>query len=124
MHNALRQAKAKGKKTLLVLNAGCPLEVESFIRDIDAMLWVYFPGQEGGKAAADILFGRINPSGKLPLTYPRRYADCPTYGNFPGEGEDVWYGEGVFVGYRWFDKRKIKPLFPFGHGLSYCISIG
>lgn len=119
MHNALRQAKAKGKKTLLVLNAGCPLEVESFIRDIDAMLWVYFPGQEGGKAAADILFGRINPSGKLPLTYPRRYADCPTYGNFPGEGEDVWYGEGVFVGYRWFDKRKIKPLFPFGHGLSY-----
>ena len=112
-------AKQKGKKIVLILNSGTPCNVSDMINDIDAMLWVYFPGQEGGRAAAHILFGDINPSGKLPLTFPKRYQDSPSFCNFPGEGNDVWYGEGIFVGYRWYDKREIEPLFPFGYGLTY-----
>lgn len=116
---AISMAKQKGKKIVLILNSGTPCNVSDMINDIDAMLWVYFPGQEGGRAAAHILFGDINPSGKLPLTFPKRYQDSPSFCNFPGEGNDVWYGEGIFVGYRWYDKREIEPLFPFGYGLTY-----
>ena len=117
--DAVAKAKAAGKKIVLVLNTGMPIETRDFIDDIDALLWVFFPGQEGGRAAADILFGDLNPSGKLPLTYPKRLQDCPTYINFPGACDEVWYGEGIYVGYRYFDIKAIDPLYPFGYGLSY-----
>lgn len=117
--DAVNKAKKADKKVVLILNSGGPVETQDFIDDVDAMIWVFYPGMEGGRAAADILFGGINPSGKLPLTYPKRYKDCPTYGNFPGEGSEVWYGEGIYVGYRYYDKKDVEPLFPFGHGLSY-----
>jgi beta-glucosidase len=79
-----------------------------------------FPGQEGGRATADVLVGKINPSGKSPDTWGQRREDYPDYGNFPG-GKDgkVNYAEGIYVGYRHFDKKNIKPFFPFGYGLSY-----
>ena len=112
-------ARRAAKPVVVILNVAGPVEMREWIDDVDAVLCVFFPGMEGGRAAADILFGDINPSGKLPLTFPRRYQDCPSYGNFPGECGEVWYGEGIFVGYRWYDMRDIEPLFPFGFGLSY-----
>ena len=75
--------------------------------------------QEQGNALADVLFGDASPSGKLPITFPKRLQDNPSYINFPGEGGKVSYGEGLFVGYRYYDKKGIEPLFPFGFGLSY-----
>jgi beta-glucosidase len=101
----------------VILNAGAPLEMP-WIDQVKAVLLAYYPGQEGGHAIAELLFGQGNPCGKLPVTFPKRYADNPTYINYPG-GKEVYYGEGVFVGYRYYDARELEPCFPFGHGLSY-----
>ena len=76
-------------------------------------------GQEAGNAIAEVLFGAVNPSGKLTQTFPARLQDNPAYINYPGENGEVHYGEGLFVGYRYYDKKGIAPLFPFGYGLSY-----
>jgi beta-glucosidase len=84
-----------------------------------ALLQAWCPGQECGHAIADVLFGSANPSGRLPTSFPRRYEDNPAYINYPGENGEVHYGEGIFVGYRYYDTKGIEPLFPFGHGLSY-----
>lgn len=115
----VKEAKAREKKVIVILNVCGPVDVSDYIDDIDALLCIFIPGMEGGRAAADILFGNVNPSGKLPLTFPKRYRDCPSYGNFPGRDQEVWYGEGLFVGYRYYDYRDIEPRFPFGFGLSY-----
>ena len=79
------------------------------------------PALEGGNALAHVLFGDVNPSGKLPCTFPKRLADSPAHAlhAYPGTNGTVVYKEGLLVGYRWFDTKKIKPLFPFGYGLSY-----
>ena len=119
LEKAILEAKQAGKPVILVLNVSGPIELMDYIDDVDAVLCVYLPGMAGGKAAADILLGIRNPSGKLPLTFPKYYKDTPTYLNFPGEYQEVNYGEGIYVGYRYYDKKGIKPLFPFGHGLSY-----
>lgn len=112
-------SRKRGIKVVLIMNIAGPVEMTDFIENIDACLDIYYPGQEGAVAVADILFGRRNPSGKLPHTFPRSYRDCPSYGNFPGYNEKVYYGEGIYVGYRWYDTRRIEPMFPFGFGLSY-----
>ena len=117
--DALRQAKAAGKKTIVLLNVAGPVELGEWIDDIDALLCLYFPGMEGARAAADILFGTVSPSGKLPLSYPKTYRDTPTALNFPGEFGTVNYGEGIYVGYRYYDTKGIEPMYPFGFGLSY-----
>ena len=119
LKDTLKKAKENGKKTVVILNVCGPVDVRDFINDTDALLCVFIPGMEGGRAAADILYGRVNPSGKLPLTFPKRYEDCPTYGNFPGRGGKVMYGEGIFVGYRYYDMKDVEPMYPFGFGLSY-----
>ena len=116
---ALAQARAAGKKTILVLNVAGPVELLPHLDDVDALVCVYFPGMEGARALTDILFGSLSPSGKLPLTFPRTYRQTPTAINFPGEGGKVNYGEGIFVGYRYYDYKDIDPLYPFGFGLSY-----
>lgn len=103
--------------TIVVLNAGAPVTMPWLDR-VAAVLEAYYPGMEGGNAIARILLGEVNPSGKLPVTFPRRYEDNPTYGNYPG-ARQVYYGEGIFVGYRYYDHKDIEPLFPFGFGLSY-----
>ncbi|OKL63514.1 hypothetical protein UA08_02059 [Talaromyces atroroseus] len=77
-------------------------------------------GQELGNAAADVICGDFNPSGRLPITFPRRLADCPAYSSFPGEQHQAYYAEGLYVGYRWWDLVGTEPLFPIGFGLSYC----
>ena len=112
-----RVAKAN-KNTIVVLNVGSPVEMP-WIDKVPAVLQLWYNSQEQGNALADILFGDVNPSGKLPTTFPVRLEDNPAYINYPGENSKVRYGEGIFVGYRYYDKKKLKPLFPFGHGLSY-----
>ena len=116
---AIKDAKTAGKPVVLILNVAAPVDLRAFIRDVDAILCIWIPGMEGGHATADLLFGNVNPSGKLPLTFPMREEDTPSYLNFPGEDGEVFYGEGIYVGYRYYDKKDIAPLFPFGFGLSY-----
>lgn len=117
--NALKQAKEAEKKTVVVLNVCGPVDVSEFVDDVDAMICVFITGMEGGRATADALLGEFCPSGKLPVTFPKRYRDVPSCGNFPGRNNEVWYGEGIFVGYRYYDYRGIEPRYPFGYGLSY-----
>jgi len=109
---------AANPRTIVVLNAGAPLRMPWLAR-VPAVVQLWYPGQECGNALADVLFGDVNPSGRLPTTFPQRLEDTPAYLNYPGERGQVVYGEGVFMGYRGYDARKIEPLFPFGHGLSY-----
>jgi beta-glucosidase len=115
----VRKVAAANPNTVVVLNNGSPLEMGSWIDRVPAVLEAWFPGQECGTAMADILFGEVNPSGKLSTTFPKRLEDNPAYINYPGENGMVLYGEGLFVGYRYYDKKDVVPLFPFGHGLSY-----
>jgi beta-glucosidase len=84
-----------------------------------ALIEALYPGQEGGNVLAEILFGDVSPSGKLPLTFPEKWEDSPAYVTYPGDKEIAYYKEGIFVGYRHFDNENIEPLFPFGFGLSY-----
>ena len=116
---ALDAARSQGARLVVVLNIAGPVDLNRIREEADAILLVYFPGMEGGHAAADILLGRINPSGKLAQTFPKRLADVPSYGNFPGENRIVNYGEGLLAGYRYYDMKQIEPLYPFGYGLSY-----
>ncbi len=104
--------------TVVVLNTGAPVRMP-WVESVPALLQAWFGGQEMGDAIADVLFGRVNPSGKLPVTFPVRLEDNPAYINYPGENGRVYYGEGLFVGYRYYEFKDIEPLFPFGHGLSY-----
>ena len=119
LQKAITIAKRHKKKVIVILNSAGPVALTPYIDDIDALIDLFIPGMEGANACADMLLGKINPSGKLPHTYPKRYRDCPSCGNFPGWNNEVWYSEGIFVGYRYYDYRNIEPLFPFGYGLSY-----
>ena len=95
--------------------------MDPWLKDAPAVLEAWYPGLEHGHAVADLLFGDYNPSGKLPMTFPRRYEDSPAHPSRQSEPrtEKTLFHEGVLVGYRWFDAKAIEPLFPFGHGLSY-----
>jgi beta-glucosidase len=106
--------------TVVVLNTGGPVTMPWLDR-VPAVLEAWYPGQEGGNAIASVLFGDVNPSGRLPQTFPRSVNDLPTRTReqYPGVGLHTKYSEGLLVGYRWYDARKIDPLFAFGHGLSY-----
>jgi len=115
----IQAVAAVNKKTIVVLNNGTPVSMTKWVKDVPAILETWFPGQEGGNALAAILFGDVNPSGKLPNTMGASRTDYPDTGNFPGKDGKVTYAEGIYVGYRHFDKRHIAPIFPFGHGLSY-----
>jgi beta-glucosidase len=114
----IRRVAAANPNAIVVINAGSPLDMD-WLDQAAAVVWAWYPGQECGNAIADVLFGDVNPSGKLPTTFPRRLQDNPAYINYPGENGQVHYGEGLFVGYRYYDKKDVTPLFPFGYGLSY-----
>jgi beta-glucosidase len=105
--------------TVVVLNVGAPVSMP-WAGQVAAIVQAYYPGMENGNAVAAVLLGKVNPSGKLPVTFPVRLEDSPAYINasYPGCRE-VNYGEGIFVGYRYYDQKDVTPLFPFGHGLSY-----
>ncbi|MDI6618495.1 MAG: glycoside hydrolase family 3 C-terminal domain-containing protein [Clostridiales bacterium] len=104
--------------TVVVLHNGSPVEMP-WADDVKGILEAYLGGQGVGKACVDVLFGDANPSGKLPETFPKKLQDNPSYLYYHGEGDRVEYREGVFVGYRYYDKKDIDVLFPFGFGLSY-----
>ncbi len=115
----IRAVAAVNKKTVVILNNGTPCLLTGWLGRVPGLIEAWFPGQEGGNALAAILFGDVNPSGKLPTTLAAAREDYPDYGHFPGTNGTVDYSEGIYVGYRHFDKKKIAPLFPFGYGLSY-----
>jgi len=104
--------------TVVVLQNGSAIAMP-WASKVKGIIESWLGGQAGGSAIADVLFGLVNPSGKLTETFPQKLADTPTFLNFPGENRRVGYGEGLFVGYRYYDKKQIEPLFPFGFGLSY-----
>ena len=109
-------------RVITTINAGGYLGLGDNLAKIPALLWCWYPGQNGNLALGEILFGDINPSGHLPDTFEKRFEDSPVFGNYPGDMENggkVNLAEGIYVGYRWFDKKKIEPQFPFGFGLSY-----
>ncbi len=104
--------------TVVVLHNGSAIEMP-WVNDVPAVLELYLAGDGAGEAAVNLLYGAVNPSGKLAETFPRRLSDTPAYLSFPGERETSVYSEGVFVGYRYYDTTEADVLFPFGHGLSY-----
>jgi beta-glucosidase len=117
----LNQIVRANPKTVVVLIGGGAIEMGPWLSDVPAVLYAWYPGMEGGNALANVLFGDVNPSGKLPCTFPKRLADSPAHAlnAYPGKDDVEPYTEGLLVGYRWFDTKKIEPLFPFGFGLSY-----
>ncbi|HEY6307866.1 MAG TPA: glycoside hydrolase family 3 C-terminal domain-containing protein [Candidatus Angelobacter sp.] len=117
----IREMVAANRKTLVVVTAGGGVDMEPWLDRVATVLQAWYPGQEGGTALAEVVFGDVNPSGRLPVTFERRWEDNPTHDSYypePGT-KRVVYREGVFLGYRGFDQKGAKPLFPFGYGLSY-----
>ncbi len=106
-------------QSVVILNNGSAVTMGAWIEGAAAVLEAWMMGQAGGGAIADVLFGVVNPSGKLAETFPLKLSDTPAYINYPGENGQVRYGEGLFIGYRYYDFREQPVLFPFGHGLSY-----
>jgi beta-glucosidase len=117
----IRQISAVNKNVIVVLTAGGNVDMTRWIENVPAILHAWYPGQEGGTALAQILFGDYSPSGKLPASFERRWDDNPAFHSYYPEngGKRVQYSEGVFLGYRHFDRSATKPLFAFGYGLSY-----
>ena len=113
----LIQNRGNGK-VCLILNTPGPVELGSYKDELDGLFAVFYPGMEGGRAMAGILTGKVNPSGHLPVTFPERLEDVPSFLCYPDSFSCV-YGEGIYAGYRGYQKRKVKPLFPFGYGLTY-----
>jgi beta-glucosidase len=117
---ALIQAVTKAQPhTVVILNNGSALAMSEWIDGAAGVLEAWMMGQAGGAAIADVLFGKVNPSGKLAETFPLKLSDTPAYVNYPGENGEVRYGEGIFIGYRYYDAREVPVLFPFGYGGSY-----
>jgi beta-glucosidase len=118
-HNRLISEIAKVQKnTVAVLTNGSAVTMP-WVNQVNGILETWLAGQAGAGGIADVIFGQVNPSGKLAETFPVKLEDTPAFFNFPGEQGEVLYGEQIFVGYRYYDKKKIEPLFPFGFGLSY-----
>ena len=117
----IREVAKANPNTVVVMIAGSPVKLAGVVNRVPAILWSWYGGMEAGNAVADILSGKVNPSGKLPFTMPVTLDQSPAHalGNFPGRGMKVNYEEDILVGYRWFDTKKIQPQFPFGYGLSY-----
>ncbi|MFW9847422.1 MAG: beta-glucosidase, partial [Candidatus Thorarchaeota archaeon] len=120
----IRETAHTNPNTIVVLIAGSPIAMDGWLEAVPVVLNAWYSGMEGGRAIANVLFGDVNPSGRLPLTFPRKLSDSPAHSTgdartYPGVEKKVYYEEGIYVGYRWFDEKDIEPLFPFGFGLSY-----
>ena len=115
----IKAVSAVQPDTVIILNSGAPVVMSDWMDGTAAVLEAWMMGQAGGGAIADVLYGKVNPSGKLAETFPLRLVDTPAYINYPGENGVVRYGEGIFTGYRYYDAKQVPVLFPFGYGLSY-----
>lgn len=107
------------KRTIVIVNAGSPVSMP-WLDDVEAVIYAWFPGQEFGDALVDLLVGDVEPSGRLPVTLPRRLEDTPAFEHHPGRNGVAKYLEGRLIGYRWYDTVGREPLFPFGFGLGYA----
>jgi beta-glucosidase len=116
----IRKVTAANPRTIVVMIAGAPFDINEVSQKSSALVWSWFNGSEGGNALADVILGKVNPSGKLPWTMPKQLKDSPAHAtnSFPGD-KTVNYAEGILIGYRWFDTKNAAPLYPFGYGLSY-----
>ena len=116
----IKKVLAVNPKTIVVMIAGAPFDINEVSQKSSALVWSWFNGSEGGNALADVILGKVNPSGKLPWTMPKQLKDSPAHAtnSFPGD-KAVNYAEGILIGYRWFDTKNVAPLYPFGYGLSY-----
>ena len=117
----IKAVVAANPKTIVVLMGGGPIDMTAWESSVKGILQAWYPGMDGGNALAGILFGTVNPSGKLPMTFPRKLEDVPAHklGQYPGDSVNVYYNDDIYVGYRYYDTYKVDPLYPFGHGLSY-----
>ena len=115
----IKEVLKVNKNVVVVLNNGSAMLMTEWGDKVPAIIEAFYPGEQGGTALAKILFGKISPSGKLPVTFMKKWEDHPASKTYPGEKTFAEYSEGIFVGYRHFDKYNIEPLFPFGYGLSY-----
>lgn len=114
---------AANPNTIVVVIGGAPYDIGNIKRNNHTIVWSWYNGSENGNALADVLIGKVNPSGKLPFTFPASLEQSPAHAfgeeAYPGKEQKVDYKEGIFVGYRWFDSKRMEPLYPFGYGLSY-----
>jgi len=115
----LARVAAVNPNVVVVLSNGSAVVTSGWDHHARALLEGWLLGQAGGRATADLLLGRVSPSGRLAETIPQKLSDNPTIGNFPGEDHIVRYGEGLLIGYRWYDAHEMPVAYPFGHGLSY-----
>jgi beta-glucosidase len=115
----IREVSRANRKTIVILTAGGNVSMSGWLSEVAGLLHTWYPGQEGGTAIAEILFGDVNPSGKLPASFEKRWEDNATFNSYYAKDKKLPYTEGVFVGYRHFDAKNIEPLYPFGFGLSY-----
>ena len=115
----IKKVSEANKNTIVVLTTGSPVLMNEWLDNVDGLIEAWFAGEQAGNAIAEILLGEANPSGKLPITFPKRWEDCSAYSTYMKEDGTTRYEDGIYVGYRHFDKKNIKPLFPFGFGLSY-----
>ncbi|HVV05761.1 MAG TPA: glycoside hydrolase family 3 C-terminal domain-containing protein, partial [Puia sp.] len=123
----IREVAKANPNTVVVIIAGSPVGLAGIVYRVPSILWSWYGGMEAGNAVADLLSGKVDPSGKLPFTLPVSLDQSPAHalGNYPGRDMKVNYEEDILVGYRWFDTKKIQPQFPFGYGLSYThFSVG
>jgi beta-glucosidase len=114
----IARIQARNPRTVVVVNSGAPVGM-AWADQVPAILQGWFGGQEMGGALADVLVGVTEPAGRLPVTIPASIELTPAFGNFPGDGDSIVYGERLLVGYRWYESRGLAVQFPFGHGLSY-----
>ena len=119
----IQEVAAANPNTIVVITAGGSVDVTPWVDKVHALITAWYPGQEGGTALAEALLGETNPSGRLPISWDRKLEDSPSSGNYyyndPRNADHILYKEGVFVGYRGYQKNSMKPQFPFGYGLSY-----
>jgi beta-glucosidase len=117
----IKEIAANNEKTIVAITSGGSVDMGKWLEKAPAVIEAWYPGQEGGTALAEIIMGDTNPSGRLPVTFERRWEDNPAFGSYyPQPGSDrVEYREGVFIGYRGYERNNVKPMFPFGYGLSY-----
>jgi beta-glucosidase len=115
----IKAVTAVQPKTVVILNNGAPVVMSEWIDGTAAVLEAWMMGQAGGGAIADVLYGKVNPSGRLAETFPLKLVDTPAHINFPGGNGEVRYGEGIFIGYRYYDAKEVPVQFPFGYGMSY-----
>ena len=117
--NLIQEVSKANKNVVVVLSTGSPVTMDKWINNVNGIIETWFGGQEMSRAIYDVLTGAYTPSGKLPVTFPNKWEDCSAFNTYKAKDSVTEYSDGIYVGYRHFEKDNIKPLFPFGYGLSY-----